>query len=453
MLVYLLIPVALAIVFFTMSFLQRDTTVQTVTNVVKEKTKKAAKKASSHLPKKLTTKDDEDKPVQSNFVEEMDIKDYATIQGRVAPKAAPKKSEKEEKKEEKKQEKKDEKQENVSPASPEDQKKKKKKQTDWIVREQKPQRKVSEKKEEETTEGATEEGKKDAKKKDGKKEDRKKGEKHGDKKKKKGEEGAEEKKSIYKAFKPHGADADKAEADKKDEPKEEGKAKTETHKEGEEKSEKKDKKEKKEKTERPKKKGVAMISAEKAYANPDDFWTVDHKGSYVEPPTVTTTTTVLPTTSETTEKKKEKAPRKDKQQQQVQQAEVPTGKRSKDDTKGEPATIKVNTSASLARTDPWKGSSSPAENSATEDASTFPALGEKTSKIKKLNKKKGKQGEPAPQEETQEKKNDHKREADTLFEYEVEAPSDKKIKLGAEAQQQPEHQDEKFVLPASTNAL
>jgi len=482
MLVYLLIPVALAIVFFTMSFLQRDTVVA-VANVVKEKTtgKKPAKKAA--LPKKLTSKDDEDKPVQSkNFVEELDIKDYASIQGRVTTKAAKKVAEekkekkdekksdkksekkdekKDEKKSDKKSDKKDEKQEIVSPASPDtDQKKsKKKKQTEWTVQEQKPQRKITEKKEE-TTEvaAATEEGK-------GKKGDKKgdrKGDKKGDRRDKKGEKkeeldekGEKKEKSIYKVFKKHGADADKEDNEAKNETKE-GDAKTEESatKEGEkseEKGEKKEKKERKERTERPKKKGPPMLSGNEAYANPEDFWSVDHKGSYVEPVTVTTTA-VLPTSETTTEKKekKEKGPRKEKQT-----AERPSGRSSKDEEKRIPATIKVNTSASLARTDPWKGSSSPVQNT-TEDASTFPALGEKASKTKKANKKKGKQEESASsqEEDTPQKKGDsHKREADTLFEYEVEAPSDKKIKLGAEAQTQPEHQDETFVLPSSTNAV
>lgn len=416
MLVYLLIPVALAVVFFTMSFFQKETAVVNVVEKEKTKDKKVAKKPTGvkkPVQKKAPENEQEKTISQKNFTEEIDIKELATMQGKIDKPVAPVKKEKKE--EEKKVEVKEAPKEVAAVDS-----KKKQKKSDWVTKEVKPQRPKVEKEETEEKEEKTE--KKERRDKDKKRGDKKGGDKkRGDKKEKK-EEGDENKeKSIYKAFKPHGAEADKVDPKKEEEKKEETTAVVEPT------EEKKEKKEKKERTfDKPLKPRLKMKY--NAYKSTEDFWETNIADSYVEPAEITTVSPVP--TEEKVEKKEKK--------------ERGTPKKGESREPAPAVQIKVNKQVSLARTDPWAKTDSSAQASTSDSDDYFPALGEKNvKKPKKANK--ASETEPTS---PQKKSDSHKREAkDTLFEYEVEAPSDKKIKLGEEAEKQNAKEEEPFVLP------
>jgi len=125
--------------------------------------------------------------------------------------------------------------------------------------------------------------------------------------------------------------------------------------------------------------------------------------------------------------------------------------------------IKVGRGGITGRTDPWAKTDSQSA-SQVEGAENFPSLAQqnnqqainanKQKKIKKnsttINNKVEASTSGDEASSTQKKTDSHKREADTLFEYEVEAPSDKKIKLGDEAEQKQSEKQETFVLPTTS---
>jgi hypothetical protein len=289
--------------------------------------------------------------------------------------------------------------------------KKKQKKSDWVTKEVKPQRVKPEETEQKEEEKKPEKKDKRGDKKGGKRGDKKQGDKKGDKKE---EEGEPKEKSIYKVFKPHGAEAEKVEA-KTEEKKEETAVVEE------------EKKEKKERNDRPQKPRLKMKY--NAYKSSEDFWETNIADSYVEPAEITTVSPVP------TEEKAEKKEKKEK-----------GGKKGEQKEPAPAVQIKVNKQVSLARTDPWAKTDSSAQATTSDSDEYFPALGEKNAKKpKKVNKA----SETEPTVASPQKKSDsHKREAnDTLFEYNAEAPADKKIKLGEEVEQN-NKEEETFVLPS-----
>jgi len=473
----LVIPLALAIVFFTVTYFQRDKVIAAANKISKdkkvEKVVTKAKKALDKTAKQVTAKVNkvaekvkEQEQVIKNLVEEIDITEYASIQLKKATQTVNRVVAKVEKKaEEVKTEAKTEATNKVEEvqatiASPEEGKKKKKK-TEWQTQagSQKQALTVAhaqteEKKDETTEEPEKKEGSRGVRGERGSG----RGGRGSGRGRGRGAEQTDAPKSLYKPIKPTVVEEVKPveEEPKKKDSKKDAKKDQEATVESTEEVEKKERK--------PLRPFVKMVPAHQAYSDPEDFWNTDLSKTYKEPtveevkPVVAEEVVTSPTEDPLTindtavPAKKEKAPRT---RQPAAQPPVVL------DEGMAPATIKVNNSASFARTDPWAHTDNASTEASTETKESFPALGEKVAKKKKAKKA---PKEPTPSTTSQDDssnntlvaheevdaKNNHKREAtNTLFEYDAEAPSDKKIKL--EEGSQVEQKDEPFVLQTSSN--
>ncbi|KAL0487558.1 hypothetical protein AKO1_000311 [Acrasis kona] len=442
----LAIPFALAIVFFTISYFQRDKVIAAANKLTKDKkvkevvkqTKKAINKAAKQVTAKVAKvveQVEQQEKVIKNLVEEIDITEYASIQSKSNTVSAPVKEEKkEEKKQEKKQEVKVEENTIASPSEEGKKKKKKAKTSEWQTQPSTYRPPKEEPVQEEKTEDKPSEPSSD---------DNKPSTGRGSSRGGRGVAGAarggrgrgrgasdnqpQGEKSIYKQFKPAVPVVEevKEEIKKEEVPVEEEKKKL------------------------PSKPFVKMVPAYKAYSDPEDFWNTDLSKTYKEPveeevvapvaAPVEESSISSPVTEESIlsindDKSSSKAPKASKSRQQPVAPQQPLF-----DENTTPATIKVNNSASLARTDPWAQNDNSQVVASSEIKESFPALGEKVTKKKKAPqvKKVAKEASPVAEEKSEDVKNSHKREAtNTLFEYEADAPSDKKIKLEEETVQE-----------------
>ena len=395
MLVYLFVPVVLAGVFFFLNFFNKGTPSSAVveTNqpvVASDKRQKAPTKkpVKSKEAKKIAAKD-VTIDTTLNVEEEVDIRQLHAVQTRRNASQAPK-NEEPAKEEPKKVEKVVE--EPVVVAQPvveESSKKKKKKKTDGFQvvakpeltgRPQKPKKQESEIAEENASD-----------------------KKYTSKKGKKGDKKVVEKKdpnkSIYKQITPTTPTEQEKEENKEDKKDESAEENSSEENKTEEKPKRKQRDDKPREPRKPRRENVIVTNP---YKSVDDFWSD-------EPVKVVPKAQPVVNNVVETAKKETKSPAKK------------IGKKPANNSSVVIVGSEVN---------PWASVEETAVENASED---FPKLGEQP-KVKRVKKTAAKQ-----QEEEEEVKNPHKRESETHFEVQYEAPYEKKAKLD-DSEDQPQEE-------------
>lgn len=381
MLVYLFVPVVLAGVFFFLNLVNKGSSQQAIveanTTVTKQqRPKKQTKSTRKPAATNAASKDTKDVTL-SNVEEEVDIRELHAVQTRrqtssLAAKEEPKKEEAKEVKP-------------VEAKQPVVESSKKKKKNDGFQvvtkpevtgRPQKPKREDSESTP--TDEGASTS-------KSSTRKNNKKGGKKGDKKE---VEKKDPNKSIYKSLTPV-TPTNVEETEKKD-------AEEKPDENAENKDAKKEKKQRADKEKQPRKPRRENVIVTNPYKDVDDFWSDEPVK-----PAVTAS-----------------------QPQVASKAQSEPVKKSAKKTKKSPVSSKQESGVVIvgSEVNPWANVGSVSETSSDE---SFPKLGEQP----KRKKVAAKQAQLEDEDEEEEAKNPHKRESETHFEVQYEAPYEKKAKL------------------------